>query len=110
MMHLDGHNYVPIRKYENKCFYVLLIYQLPSCLTFWDPHKLIYFPHEFGNGSHDKYKILGKTSIKLNHYVKYMNLLWIIWNKHLNMAWIFLRFGNLPSLETIILVSSLKIP
>jgi hypothetical protein len=44
-------------------------------------------------------KVLDETSIKLNHTIKNLNLLWIDRYCMFNIAWIFLGSSIFPSLE-----------
>jgi len=93
--------YIPIWRYKNRCFYIVLFYQLPNYLTFLYAQKSLCFLYEFSNWGHYECKILDEGSIKLNHSVEYLNLLWTYGYRHLNYGLDFLRSCSLPSFETI---------
>ncbi len=91
---------LPIWRYLNWCFHVLLLDLIPSFFRFCDPDKGCCFLHQLNDWCHDKRKVLNEKSIKLNHTIKNLNLLWIgrYWHIHycLNFlkVWYFSFLGN----------------
>jgi hypothetical protein len=78
MMHLCAHE-TPIANLEVSelvllCFFIYLI---PSFLILCGLDKRLCLSHQLYNWGHDKSKVLDETSIKLNHTVKDLNLLWV---------------------------------
>jgi hypothetical protein len=65
-------------------------------------------PCELSNWSHNCYKILNKTSIKLCHVIEHLNMLWILWYKHVQYRLYFLWIRQLTFFETINPIMTLK--
>jgi hypothetical protein len=58
----------------------MYLYLILSFLTLCGSNKGFGFPHQLCDWCHDKGKVLNETSIKLNHTIKDLNMLWLVGN------------------------------
>ncbi len=87
--------------YQYRYFNILIFDQFPSLLTFLCIEKSLYLFGQFSDRCHNSNNFFDKTTIKLCHPIKYLNLLWILRWWHFIIACIFFGSSSSPSLETI---------
>jgi hypothetical protein len=75
---------IPTRNNEYWDLNVPLFDGLPCDLTLWSPFICLNFPKEFGDGGHNKGKIMYETLIKLCHAIEDLDILRGFWYWHVD--------------------------
>jgi hypothetical protein len=101
---------IPTKSNEYRGINVPLLNGFPCNLTLWNPFKCFGFSKEFGDGGHNKGKILYETSIKLSHTIENLDILGGFWYQHVDNGRYLLGSDHLHPLNTMYPIITPKKP